>query len=100
MPYTVGMERDTKAIRTACEVVEGQANLARLLRVSAPTVNEWVKGSRPVPQRRCPEIERVTSEAGRRVRCEDIHPGLDWDLLRKLYTTPTKRRRTAEKAGA
>lgn len=47
--------------------------------VSAPTVNQWVKGDRPVPAERCPQIERLTEG---RVRCEELRPDVDWGYLR------------------
>jgi DNA-binding transcriptional regulator YdaS (Cro superfamily) len=60
------MLRDTDAICKACEVLGGQAPLARLLGVSSPTVNQWVKGRRPVPIEHCPAIEAATQGAVRR----------------------------------
>ena len=67
------------AIRTAADIVGGQAALARLLEVKPPTVNQWVNGDRRVPAEQCPSIERVTNGA---VRCEDLRPDVAWDVLR------------------
>jgi DNA-binding transcriptional regulator YdaS (Cro superfamily) len=70
---------DCKPIETACEIVEGQANLARLLNITPSTVNQWVKGVRPVPAERCPSIERLV---GGKVRCEALRPDVEWSYLR------------------
>ncbi len=68
-----------QAIQKACDIAGGQSALARLLGVKPPSVNEWVKGHRPIPAERCPAIERATSGA---VRCEDLRPDVDWAYLR------------------
>ncbi len=79
------MKRNTKAIKDACAVVGSQAEMARLLGVSAPTVNEWVTGQRPVPVARCIVIERLTQQKGKRIPVERFNPRLNWDLLRLLH---------------
>ncbi len=68
-----------KAIYTACSILGGQANLARMIGVAPPTVNQWCNGVRPVPAERCPVIERATNGA---VRCEDLRPDVEWAVLR------------------
>jgi DNA-binding transcriptional regulator YdaS (Cro superfamily) len=73
------LSMDKKALRAACDLIGGQAALARYLGVKPPTVNQWVKSERPVPAERCPAIERATSGA---VRCEDLRPDVDWAYLR------------------
>lgn len=67
------------AIRTAAELLGGQAALARVLEVKPPTVNQWCNGDRRVPAEQCPFIERATKGA---VRCEDLRPDVAWDVLR------------------
>ncbi len=67
------------AISNACVVLGGQASLARKIGVSAPTVNQWISGHRPIPAERCPAIERATNGA---VRCEDLRPDVEWGVLR------------------
>jgi DNA-binding transcriptional regulator YdaS (Cro superfamily) len=63
------------AIKKAVEVVGGQALLSRMLGVKTPTVNQWVKGFRPVPVGRCAAIERATGGAVTRrdLRPDDFH---------------------------
>jgi DNA-binding transcriptional regulator YdaS (Cro superfamily) len=56
-----------------------QAAMASALRVSQPTISEWLRGERRVPAERCPEIERETQGV---VRCEDLRPDVAWDVLR------------------
>jgi DNA-binding transcriptional regulator YdaS (Cro superfamily) len=51
--------------------------MASLLGVSAPTVNQWVKGGRPVPIDRCPAIEHLTGGA---VTRRDLRPS-DWHRI-------------------
>lgn len=48
---------------TACKLMGGQSALARLLKVSPVSVNEWKAGKRPVPAKRCVQIEQLTSGA-------------------------------------
>jgi len=73
------------AIKTAADIVGGQAALARALDVKPPTVNQWVKGERRVPAEQCPSIERATSG---KVRCEDLRPDVAWDVLRMQAGEP------------
>lgn len=48
-------------LKKACDILGGQNVLARLLGVSCPTVNQWIKGTRPVPFERMTEIETLTN---------------------------------------
>lgn len=68
-----------QAIINAAAAVGGQAQLAALLGVTPSTVNQWIKGVRPIPAERCPEIERATDGA---VRCEDMRPDVNWAVVR------------------
>lgn len=54
--------------------------MARILGVSAPTINQWTRGVRQVPVARCPSIERATNS---KVRCEDLRPDVEWSVLRQ-----------------
>lgn len=75
MPYDGDMNQEITPILRACGLVDGQAELARKLGVSSPTVNQWVKGQRPVPSQYCSEIERHTMG---QVVCEELNPSLKW----------------------
>lgn len=68
-----------KALSRAFEVVGSQVRLAELLGVTPAAVSQWLSGLRPVPIKRCPEIEKAT---GGMVRCEDLRPDVDWSVLR------------------
>lgn len=57
-------------IERAVALLGGQAELARQLGLSRPTVNEWVKGGRPIPPRHCVSIERLT---GGKVTRRQLH---------------------------
>lgn len=67
----------------ACSLVGGQCSLARLLNISCPTVNQWIHGSRPIPAKQCPEIEKLV---GGQVKCEQLRADIDWSYLRKTNT--------------
>lgn len=69
-----------EAIERAIKHFGSQAALASALGVKQPTVSEWLRGERPVPAERCPEIERATGGA---VRCEDLRPDVAWAVLRE-----------------
>lgn len=64
----------SSAMDTACAIVGGAEALARELEVTVGAVNHWRTGVRPVPYKRCVQIEHVT--AGR-VRRWDLRPA-DW----------------------
>lgn len=73
------MNTQSDSVLRAAKCVGSQATLARLIDVTPPTVNQWVKGIRRVPAELCPVIERATEGA---VRCEDLRPDVAWDVLR------------------
>ena len=54
------MKKENYSFKQACAVVGGQSAMARLLGVSPPSVNQWIKGVRQLPAERCPAIERAT----------------------------------------
>lgn len=68
-----------KSLKDACIAVGGQASMARVLGLSAPTINQWVNGVRPIPADRCPDIEKATNGS---VTCEELRPDVDWAYLR------------------
>lgn len=63
--------RLSEYIKTA--KVSGQ-DLAARLGVSQPVVSSWAKGRKPVPEKRCVAIERITCGA---VTRRDLRPD-DW----------------------
>jgi DNA-binding transcriptional regulator YdaS (Cro superfamily) len=64
-----------KGIAEASQAAGGQARLALLLGLKPPTINQWIKGIRPVPDEHCPAIERATDGA---VTCEAMRPNSPW----------------------
>jgi len=42
-------------------------------------ISQWKTGTRKVPAKHCPAVERAT---GGVVRCEDLRPDVDWAYLR------------------
>jgi DNA-binding transcriptional regulator YdaS (Cro superfamily) len=63
----------------AVDIIGSQAKLALLLGVKPPTVNQWLTGVKPIPIKRCPQIEKLVGGA---VRCEDLLPTFDWSYMR------------------
>ena len=68
------IRRVNTSIQRASTAVGGQASLARIVGVSAPTVNQWATGKRPVPLDRCVAIEKAT---GGVVTRRELRPD-DW----------------------
>lgn len=63
------------------ENVRGVTAMAGALKVSKPTVSQWIPAKRshrrPIPPVRCLQIERLTG-----VTCEELRPDIDWSVLR------------------
>lgn len=74
MPYSKAMPN---GIQLAAAHLGGQAELARVLQVSPPTVNQWIKGRRPVPVDKCVAIETATQG---KVSRRDLRPN-DWQAI-------------------
>lgn len=79
---------DPSPISRACAAVDGQARLGRLLGVTPGAVSQWVRGVRPVPADRAPDIERLTREHGKPVLCEELRPDVAWHVLRGTQASP------------
>lgn len=77
----------TSPLEEACRCVGGPTRLASLLsertgkRVSKASVSRWKKDG--IPAQFCPEIEVLTG-----VKCERLHPGVNWAVLRN-ESSPT-----------
>ncbi|WP_082439305.1 transcriptional regulator [Alloalcanivorax xenomutans] len=63
------------AVLNAAVIVGNKSELARLIGVKPPTVQQWINGERPVPPRRAARIEEVTHG---RVSRRDLCPGFPW----------------------
>lgn len=85
-----------EVIRRAVEIVGGQSEMARLLDVKPPTVNQWVSGVRPVPPRRCPAIEKAT---GGVITRPELRPD-DWQELWPELAQRVQRTRQRQAAKA
>lgn len=73
------MEHTDNPIKRAVALIGGQSATARALDITPPTVSQWVKGERRVPDRHCIAIDRLTNG---QVRCEELRPDIDWSYLR------------------
>lgn len=69
-------------IERAIRCFGSQTAMAAALGVKQPTISEWLRGERPVPAERCPQIERETRERGDAVLCEDLRPDVAWGVVR------------------
>lgn len=73
------------AVKTVVDLLGSQAALARALKISAPTVNQWIKGHRPVPRAMSPKIEALSGGA---VSRRDLRPN-DWQDIWPELAQPT-----------
>lgn len=64
-------------IKRAAQIAGGAAEIAKIADVSIQAAYQWINGNRPVPAERAPLIERATG-----VRCEELCPGVPWDIIR------------------
>ena len=65
------------AIERAAEVVGNKSVLSRAVGVQPPTLQQWIKGTRPIPIQKCIAIERATDGL---VTRKDLRPN-DWHLI-------------------
>jgi len=84
---------EQRPILRACAAVGGVGRMAALLGISAPSVSQWVSGIRPVPARRCRQIQEVTEGV---VTVHDLRP----DIFGQTFVTPDASEPTQEKAAA
>ena len=74
----------TTPIERAISVMGGVAETVRKLNLNGhATVYQWTKTR--VPAERCPSIEAAT---GGLVRCEELRPDVQWQVLRNTPNTP------------
>lgn len=64
-----------EAAKEASRLLGSQAEMARRLNVTAPTVNQWCSGERAVPAKRALQIEALTNGAIGRA---DLCPSFPW----------------------
>lgn len=87
MPYYVVMDKEKTPIERASDLFGSQSALASLLGVSPPTVNQWIKGIRPIPPEHCTTIERVTKCV---VTRQELRPHDFWKIWPDLaHLAPT-----------
>ena len=93
MPYYEAMANEEApiAVQGTAEIVGSQAALAQKLNVSAPTVNQWATGKRPVPRRFALILEELSQH--KFTRC-DFRP-LDWMLIWPEFVRTTNQPKEA-----
>lgn len=67
--------KSAEAAKEASRLLGSQAEMARLLRVTAPTVNQWCSGERAVPAKRALQIEALTEG---QIKKTDLCPSFPW----------------------
>jgi DNA-binding transcriptional regulator YdaS (Cro superfamily) len=67
--------KSAEAAKEASRLLGSQAEMARLLRVTAPTVNQWCSGERAVPAKRALQIEALTQG---QIKKSDLCPSFPW----------------------
>ena len=67
--------KSAEAAKEASRLLGSQAEMARLLQVTAPTVNQWCSGDRAVPAKRALQIEALTDG---QVKRSDLCPSFPW----------------------
>ncbi|MNF75804.1 hypothetical protein D3C84_578860 [compost metagenome] len=67
--------KSAEAAKEASRLLGSQAEMARLLRVTAPTVNQWCSGERAVPAKRALQIEALTQG---QIKKTDLCPSFPW----------------------
>lgn len=70
--------KSAEAAKEASRLLGSQAEMARRLNVTAPTVNQWCSGDRAVPARRALQIEALTKGAVDRAA---LCPSFPWKQL-------------------
>ena len=68
-----------EALSKAADIVGSMQALGEQLGVTKGAVGQWKLPGRHVPAEHCPAIERIT---GGVVRCEDLRPDVDWQVIR------------------
>jgi len=70
--------KSAEAAKEASRLLGSQAEMARRLNVTAPTVNQWCSGERAVPPKRALQIEAITNGAVGRA---DLCPSFPWEQV-------------------
>ncbi len=78
-----------QALERAIQILGGQAPFASALGKKQGNVSYWLERGY-VSAEFCPTIERLTTDRGQPVLCEELHPGVEWEILRMqaLPSTP------------
>lgn len=77
-----------EALTKAADIAGSMQSLGEQLGVTKGAVGQWKLPGRQVPAEHCPAIERITAGA---VRCEDLRPDVDWQVVRTGARTGGRR---------
>ncbi|WP_409266851.1 transcriptional regulator [Massilia sp. BHUDP2] len=78
-----------EALSKAADIAGSMQALGEQLGVTKGAVGQWKLPGRQVPAEHCPTIERIT---GGVVRCEDLRPDVDWQVIRSSGRRAVDRR--------
>jgi len=75
------IKNNNNAINRAIASLDGTTSTAKKFGITTQTVDQWLKGKRPVPMHRCIEFEYKTNLPG---LCEKLRPDLMkyWEMMR------------------
>lgn len=71
----------TSILRKAIDSLGGTFAAAKLIGVRPPAISDWLSGKRPVPIKRCVQIEQLTQGA---VTRKDLRPNDYWEIWQDL----------------
>jgi DNA-binding transcriptional regulator YdaS (Cro superfamily) len=75
----VDTTKPSDALERATTVLTSQAAVAAACGYAdRRNVSPWYTLGRPVPEDKCPLLERATAEKGQPVFCEELRPDLTW----------------------
>lgn len=72
-------------LKTTIDLLGGTFKTAKLVGVKPPAISDWVSGKRPVPIKRCVQLEQLT---GGFVTRKDLRPDDWYEIWPELLTTP------------
>jgi DNA-binding transcriptional regulator YdaS (Cro superfamily) len=86
------------ALDRAWRIVGSKGALTEAVGLKKQGMTPYYEGERPFPSDYCPVVERLTSEAGEPVLCEELRPDIPWGVLRKPSRKAAARLRALEAA--
>lgn len=74
-------------LKAAITLLGGTYQAAKLMGIKPPAISGWISGNRPVPPKRCVQIEQLTDGAVTRA---DLRPDDYWEIWLDLPKKETQ----------